>query len=317
MIKNSNAAATVTLPSDTEIHIERWFNAPRALVFKAMTDPQAILHWWGRKDDVTTVDQMDVHPGGKWRFISKGTDGVEHAFRGEFREVIPVERVVQTFEYEPYPGHISVETMTLDEIDGRTKMTVVSRFDSKEERDAMIQSGMETGMNETYARLDNYLTQENIERRALVITRIFDAPRELVWKAWTDPDYVMRWWGPEHFTSPLAKIDLRVGGKYLFAMRDPEGKDYYSTGVFQKLEPPRELVYTDSFSDEHGNVVSPSAYGMTDFPEATTVTVLLEDIGGGKTRLTLINSGVPAGELREMSNAGWNQSFDKLAASLK
>lgn len=317
MIKNSNAAATVTLPSDTEIHIERWFDAPRALVFKAMTDPEAIPHWWGREDAPVTVEQMDVRPGGKWRFISKEPDGREEAFRGEFREVIPVERVVQTFEYEPYAGHISVEAMTLEEIDGRTKMTVLSRFDTKEDRDGILHAGMEQGMNETYAQLDEYLKPENVEQRALVITRIFDAPRELVWKAWTNPENVMRWWGPQYFTSPIANIDLRVGGKYLFAMRDPEGKDYYSTGVYQKIDPPREIVYTDSFADEHGNVISPSAYGMTGFPESTTVTVLLEDVGGGKTRLTLINAGVPAGELREPSNAGWNQSFDKLAESLK
>jgi uncharacterized protein YndB with AHSA1/START domain len=99
------------------------------------------------------------------------------------------------------------------------------------------------------------MTQAKQDTQELVITRIFDAPRELVWKAWTDPQQLMRWWGPKDFTSPLSEIDLRVGGKYLFCMRSPEGQDFYSTGVYLIIDPPNEIVFTDSFADENGNVV--------------------------------------------------------------
>lgn len=163
------------------------------------------------------------------------------------------------------------------------------------------------------------MTQNNpaTTTKDLVITRIFDAPRALVWKAWTDPQHLMRWWGPETFTSPTCKVDLRVGGKYLFCMRSPEGQDFWSTGVYNEIVPLERIVYTDSFSDAEGNVISPEAYGMgSDFPIASVITVTFEDYEG-KTKMTLRNPGVPEGEMREMTLSGWNTSLDKLAASLK
>jgi len=151
----------------------------------------------------------------------------------------------------------------------------------------------------------------------MVITRVFDAPVELVWKAWTEPERLMRWWGPKDFTSPSCKMDLRVGGKYLFCMRGPDGKDYYSTGVFREIVPLKRLVFTDSFADPDGNVVTASYYGMDDeIPEVLTVTVLFEEVGG-KTTLTLKHSGFPEGENKDMAGLGWNQSLDKLAESLQ
>lgn len=150
----------------------------------------------------------------------------------------------------------------------------------------------------------------------IIITRVFDAPIELVWKAWTEPERLMRWWGPTNFTSPTCQIDFRVGGKYLFCMRDPDGNDYWSTGVFREIVPLKKFVYTDSFADAEGNVVPASAYGMgTDHPDEMVVTVTFEDLGG-KTRMTNITSGFPEGEMKGMAVMGWNQSLDKLAESL-
>ena len=152
--------------------------------------------------------------------------------------------------------------------------------------------------------------------RELVIERFFDAPRERLWKAWTDPDLMARWWGPSGFTAPVIQIDLRVGGKFLGCMRSPDGKDYWSTGVYREIVAPERLVTTDSFADEQGNVVSASYYGMSaDFPLELLVTITLEE-QGGKTKLTLVHAGMPAGEDRDMARAGWNESFDKLAALL-
>jgi len=94
-----------------------------------------------------------------------------------------------------------------------------------------------------------------MKNQELVITRTFDAPRELVWQAWTEPDRLMRWWGPKGFTAPVCTVDLRVGGRYLSCMRSPEGQDYWSTGVYQELVAPARLVYTDSFADEQGKWV--------------------------------------------------------------
>jgi uncharacterized protein YndB with AHSA1/START domain len=141
--------------------------------------------------------------------------------------------------------------------------------------------------------------------RELVITRVFDAPRELVWKAWTDPEHLMRWWGPKYFTSPACKIDLRVGGRYLFCMRSPEGKDFWSTGVYREIVEPERIVWTDSFADEKGNPVPASHYGLPgDWPEEMLVTVTFDE-HQGKTKMTLRHAGHPA-EMEEMAEAGWN-----------
>jgi uncharacterized protein YndB with AHSA1/START domain len=155
------------------------------------------------------------------------------------------------------------------------------------------------------------------ESEGLIITRTFDAPRELVWKAWTDPEHVKRWWGPKNFTAPYSKIDLRVGGKYLNCMRGPDGKEYWSTGVYREIKKPERIVCTDSFADEKGNVVPASYYGMQyDMPMEMLVTVTFEE-QDGKTKMTLKHAGMPADKMGEMAQQGWNESFDKLAESLK
>jgi len=156
------------------------------------------------------------------------------------------------------------------------------------------------------------VTTKSAERE-LVIERVFDAPRELVWKAWTDPEHVMRWWGPKDFTSPYCEIDLRVGGKTLSCMRSPEGQDYWSTGVYREIVPLERIVCTDSFADEKGNVVPGSYYGMSsDFPLEMLLTVTFEELEG-KTKLTLRHGGFPSGPDYDGAQIGWNQSLDKLA----
>jgi uncharacterized protein YndB with AHSA1/START domain len=156
----------ITVVSDTELVLTREFDAPRDLVFKAMTDPALIARWWGPRKYRTVVDTMDARPGGKWRMRNIGADGGEHAFRGEFRELVPSERIVWTFEYEPLPGHISVETMTLTEHDGRTLLEVHDQFSSKEDLDGMVNSGMESGARESYERLDELITELTAKKSA-------------------------------------------------------------------------------------------------------------------------------------------------------
>lgn len=147
----------------------------------------------------------------------------------------------------------------------------------------------------------------------LIITRTFNAPREQVWQAWTEPERLMRWWGPKGFTAPICSVDLRVGGRYLNCMRSPEGQDYWSTGVYREITVPTRLVCSDSFADELGNVVPATHYGMeSDLPLEMQITVTLEE-DHGTTRMTLMHIGFPPGNVREMCEASWNESFDKLA----
>ena len=148
--------ADVTTPGDREIRIERVFDAPRERVFAVYTDPELIPEWWGPRDHPVVVDQMDVRPGGSWRFVMRDADSGP-GFRGTYREITPPERIVQTFEWEGMPGYVSLETATFEDLGDRTKVTTVSVFHKPEERDGMLNSGMEHGMNDTFARLDEIL----------------------------------------------------------------------------------------------------------------------------------------------------------------
>lgn len=165
----SSHTLTVTTPSDREIVMTRVFDAPRELVFEAMSKPEHMKEWWGPRGFTMLVCEMDFRPGGAYRFVQRGPDDAEYGFRGEFREIVRPERIVWTFEFEGMPGSISVDTMTLTEEDGKTTITATSVFDSVEQRDGMLQSGMETGAAETYDRLAELLEkmQENIAQRRL------------------------------------------------------------------------------------------------------------------------------------------------------
>jgi uncharacterized protein YndB with AHSA1/START domain len=159
MTSQELTTATITTPSDREIHIERIFDAPRDRVFAVYTDPELIPEWWGPRGTTTEVVQMDARTGGDWRFIGHNADGSQHAFRGTYREVSPPERIVQTFEWEGMPGYICLETAEFEDLGERTKVTTTSLFYTTEERDGMLGSGMEKGLNETYARLDELLAK--------------------------------------------------------------------------------------------------------------------------------------------------------------
>jgi uncharacterized protein YndB with AHSA1/START domain len=147
----------VAEPGKHEIRMSRDFNAPRELVFKAMTDPALIPRWWGPKNLTTVVDKMDVRMGGIWRYVQRDTDGNEYGFRGVYHDVVAPERLVYTFEWEGMPGHILLETVTFEERNGKTTVTDSSVFQTVEDRDGMLQSGMEGGAEESWDRIDDLL----------------------------------------------------------------------------------------------------------------------------------------------------------------
>jgi uncharacterized protein YndB with AHSA1/START domain len=149
-------AMTLTLPSDREIELTRVFDAPRRLVFEAHTKCEHMKQWWGRGASpfpCATWTSVRAAPGAS----SNGADGTEYGFRGVYREIAPPDRIVWTFEFEGMPGHVSVETLTLVERDGKTTLTTRSVFESRGDRDGMLQSGMEAGASETWDRLAEYL----------------------------------------------------------------------------------------------------------------------------------------------------------------
>ena len=159
MTERTIGALTLTVPSDREIVMTRVFDAPRELVFEAHSKCEHLAKWWGPRKYSLAICELDFRPGGAYRFVHRGPDGMEeHGFRGEFSEIAPPERIVWTFEWEGMPGHASVDTLTLEDLGGgRTKLTAHSLFDSVEDRDGMLQSGMEEGAAETWDRLAEHL----------------------------------------------------------------------------------------------------------------------------------------------------------------
>lgn len=155
------------------------------------------------------------------------------------------------------------------------------------------------------------MSESNNSQDACVVERIFDAPVNVIWQMWTEPEHFKNWYGPRGFSVPVAEMDVRIGGKHLFCMemQTPNGTmKMWSTGEYTEIVPNERLVYTDSMSDEDGNLVSPSDMGMPEgYPQTTEVIVSLEDLGG-RTKMILTHTGVPAN-----ASGGWAQAFEKMA----
>ncbi|HBI17476.1 MAG: hypothetical protein UR60_C0043G0022 [Candidatus Moranbacteria bacterium GW2011_GWF2_34_56] len=157
----------------------------------------------------------------------------------------------------------------------------------------------------------------NNKKGELIINRIFNAPIERVWEAWTNPEIFKKWWGPKDFTAPYAEVDFRVGGKSLACMKAPDGKEYWSTGTYKEIIPYKKIVTTDSFSDKEGNIVSAKEYGMEDIPEELEIEVNFKKLENRKTDMTLKHGKFPEGSIIKSAQQGWSQSFDKFEEILK
>ncbi|MFP2957911.1 SRPBCC family protein [Myxococcus sp. 1LA] len=156
MTTQTTAALKLSTPHEREIHTERIFNASRERVWKALSDPKLLAQWWGRGNKVV-VERHEFQRGGHWRFVEHAPDGT-YGFEGRFREVTPVERIVQSFEWDGMPAHVIIETTTLEDLgDGRTKLSTVSQFHTTDERDGFLQTNMEEGLSLSYAMLDKLL----------------------------------------------------------------------------------------------------------------------------------------------------------------
>jgi uncharacterized protein YndB with AHSA1/START domain len=166
------------------------------------------------------------------------------------------------------------------------------------------------------------MTENNMAPKIhdLVVKRVFFAPVELVWKAWTDPEYVMRWWGPDYFTSPSAKIDFREGGISLVCMRAPVdfgGQDMYSTWMYTKIVPLERIEFIQNLADKDGNKIDPANLSLPpEFPQDTRTVVTFKNLGGGRTEMIVTEYGMPTPDTEMGKNAeiGLNQSLDKMVA---
>jgi uncharacterized protein YndB with AHSA1/START domain len=153
------------------------------------------------------------------------------------------------------------------------------------------------------------------EVERMMVTRVFDAPRELVWKAWTDPKYVMQWWGPHGFTTPVCEMDFRVGGKFLYCMKTPDGQEFWNGGEYHEIVLHEKIVSSMYFADSKGNKVEPEQYGIEhEAIEGAYDVTLFEDIGNGQTRLTFIGNEAMQDAIKSGQLEGMKQILDKAAA---
>jgi uncharacterized protein YndB with AHSA1/START domain len=305
--------------ADREIVGERLLDAPRELVWAAWTDPKHVAQWWGPNGFTNTIHEMDVRAGGVWRFMMHGPDGKDWPNRVSFIEVERPSRLVYDHGDDAKPDQFQV-TVTFEEAaGGKTKLTMRSLFKTKAERDFVIEKvGAIDGMNQTLGRLAQHLP----DMPDFVVTRLLDAPRPLVWKAWTDAAALAQWWGPKTFDVGVLKQELRPGGHFHYSMKTPQGQMMWGRFVYQEISPPERLSYVSSFADKNGDL-APNPW-LPDFPlELSNVLTLTEE--NGRTRLTLVASPIKADEaqvvafvgLRTSMQGGYAGTFEQLEAYLR
>jgi uncharacterized protein YndB with AHSA1/START domain len=312
----SNTSASATSPTtDRELIFTRVFDAPRDLVFKAWTDPRHIMQWWGPKGFTTSIYEMDVRPGGVWRLTMRGPDGVDYKNRIVFLEVVKPERLV--FKHEPDEesepvGHET--TVTFAKEGAKTRLTMRLLFPSAAVREHVVKKyGAVEGASQTLGKLAEYLQimapGANTRLPELVMTRVFDAPRDLVFKAWTDAKRLKHWWGPNGFTNALCELDPRPGGIVRIHMRAPDGTVYPNEGTVQEIVPPELLVLAMGVKDQQGNIILEGVSSVTFTEQAGKTTLTL------RARITKATTEVAAMHIAGMEQ-GWSQSLDHLTVEL-
>jgi uncharacterized protein YndB with AHSA1/START domain len=305
--------------ADREIVQTRLLDAPRELVWRMFTDPEHIVQWWGPNGFTNTIHEMDVRPGGVWRFIMHGPDGTDYQNKNIYTRIEKPRLIA--FEHASVPHFFC--TITLDEEGTKTRLNFRMVFPTAEERDRTVREfGAAEGLNQTLGRLGEHLRIETDPSRPFVISRTFDAPRDVVWKAWTERDRLMQWFGPTGLTMAFARLDLRPGGMFHYKLQSPDGQDMWGRFVYREINPPRRLVWVNSFSDEAGNVSRHPLHLAWPLEMLTTVTFVE---AGGKTTVTLEWRAInPSPQERQTfdSNhpsmlAGWTGTFDQLETYLR
>jgi uncharacterized protein YndB with AHSA1/START domain len=309
-------------PTRPVARLRRLLHAPRTLVWEAMTRPEHVAHWYGPRSTRMISCEMDLRVGGQYRFVMRGGDGREHAFSGEYREITPPERMVQTWRWEGAPDARSVETMRLVDLGDRTMVEVEVEHTSRSNLEMHLKHGMEAGANETYQRLDETLVAMVEAPTALVLERTFAAPRKLVFEAWTRAEHFARWFGTRECKPEDCVLDARPGGVIRFVHRFGD-QAMYLRGTFDVVEPTTKIVLTLRFVDENGMPTSPSP--VSGWPKEASIetTVVLEDAPGG-TRQVVTQVVQPASARdsagvrseRAMAREGWKETLGLLAEHL-
>jgi uncharacterized protein YndB with AHSA1/START domain len=286
--------------ADRELVLSRLFNAPIELVWEVWTKPEHIKNWWGPNGFHNTIFKMDVKPGGVWDFIMHGPDGTNYKNKSVFKEVLKHKKLV----YEHISGPKFLATIEFEKQGNKTFIKWHMLFDTKEEFIQVVKTfKADEGLKQNMDKMASYL-ENGFASDELTITRLINAPKELVFKAWTDVKMLAKWWGPDGFTSPVSEIDAKPGGKIYIDMKAPDGTVHPMDGEVHEIIPNERFVFTSAALDEKDNRL---------FEVMNTVTFTEEN---GKTRLTLHAkvSNIRTEGRQHVSGMteGWSQTIDRL-----
>lgn len=298
-----------TPPADRSMVITRTLNAPRPLVWKVLTDPKHVPLFWGPNGFSTTIHEMDVRPGGTWRYTM-------HGWGQDFENWIRYRTVEAPalLEYEhggDDPDHCLFDaSIRLEEVGAdKTKVTLTMVCPTVEALEEKRKMGAEAGGHQTLERLEK---QVLVADRDLGITRILDVPRALVWKAWTNPEHLKQWWCPRPWQTVEVRMDLQPGGEFYTRMEGPDGGVSDNPGSILHIEEGKRLVFT--------NMMAPGFRPVTPDFLAFTADITFEDHLGGTRYTARAMHLTPEGATshREMGfYDGWSTVVDQLVEMVK
>lgn len=310
---SDGAAASVR-----DLTLTRVFDAPRRLVWEAWTDPRQLARWWGPRGFTNPRCEADARPGGAIHVDMRAPDGTVYPMTGRFLEVVAPERLVMLCNACDEHGRPIAEvrnSVVFAEEGGRTRITITSAVLSATPEAAPSLEGMEQGWTTSLERLTDLMTKGGVDTEVW-ITREFDAPRDLVFRAWTDPAQLARWYAPNGCALEILSLDARRGGEFRMCIRHPKYGACWTRGVYREFAPPGRLAFVIGLTDEHGAPMDSVPNGKDpEWPSETTVTVTFETVGA-KTRMTLHQTVLAAVAQRTGALPSWLEMLDRLAAEV-
>ncbi len=319
---------TSSHPSDTEVMLTRVFDAPRAKVWKAWTDPEQVARWWGPNGFTTTTEKHDFRVGGGWKYVMHGPDGANYPNSSVYLEIVDGERLVYRHGggREDGPGASFVSTVVFEDEGGpgRTRITMRMKFAEAEVKALVMREyGAEEGGRQHLTRLSEFLgAAGSAQSKPFTIARTFDAPLDRVWRAWTNPARLAQWFGPRGAASTLKTFDLRPGGIWHAKIEGPNMPAMWGKYTFREVTPKSRLVFVVAFSNEAGDI---ARHPMSpDWPKEILSEVEFIEVGG-KTTVSVRWTPITPTEVERRTfedgaqsmTMGWTGTFDQLEAFLR
>ena len=302
-----------------EINITRIYDAPVQAVWDAWTDPEQVALWWGPRGFTLTTHSKDLRPGGSWYYTMHGPDGVDYVNTTQYFEVEECSKLVYDHGGHKDRPPLFRVTVLFSEIDGKTKMEMCMTLPTPEAAEEIQKVIKKASGNSTWDRLAEYLEHQASGKEKFVINRSFDAPLEVMFEMWTNPEHFSQWLPPTGFEMQFLRSDIRPGGSTFYVMTGNGGVKMYGRAEYIQIQKPNRIVYTQQFCDENENI---SRHPMSStWPATMLTTVELAEEGPDRTRVTV--TWEPYGattpeELATFINAragmtqGWTGSFDTL-----